>query len=120
MPLPFAILLAGAMLAGEPQGGTAPGRPLSRAQALASAAGQVLGAIAMCEAIDTPRIDAAAETVGAIVERSVGDDEELRAAKALFKKGVAAGGHAVSTGQRDCGAAETDFLAMERSINGQR
>lgn len=121
MPFTIALILAGATLIGAPDSGTAtPGQQLSRAQALASVAGQVLGAVAMCEGIDSPRIYAAAERVGEIVEGTTADDKELKAAKLLFKKGVAEGGHLVSIGERDCDAAETDFTAMERTINRSR
>ncbi len=109
------------MLFGGPETGatTPPDQQLGRAQALASAAGQVLGAISMCDGIESPRIFAAADKIEEILESSVAGDKELRTAKTLFRNGVAEGGHSVSIGKQDCGAAETDFLAMERSINAR-
>jgi hypothetical protein len=118
MALSFAVIFVGAALQGPPESGTTtpPGQALTRPQTLASIAGQVLGAAAMCESIDSPRIYAAAEKIGQIVEDSTADDKELTKAKTLFKRGVADGSHSVSIGESDCAAVETDFVAMERRI----
>lgn len=118
MPLSLAVIFVGAALQGPPESGTTtpPGQQMTRPQALASIAGQVLGAAAMCDAIASPRIYAAAEKIGEIVESSIADDKELTQAKTLFKNGVANGSHSVSIGESDCASAETDFLAMERRI----
>jgi hypothetical protein len=118
MPLGLAVIFVGAALQGPPESGTTspPGQQLTRPQALASIAGKVLGAAAMCESIASPRIYAAAEKIGHIVESSSTDNQELTQAKTLFKNGVANGSHSVSTGESDCASAETDFIAMERRI----
>jgi hypothetical protein len=118
MPFNLAVIFVGAALQGPPESGTTtpPGQQLTRPQTLSSIAGQVLGAAAMCESIDSPRIYAAAEKIGEIIENSIADDRELTKAKTLFKKGVADGSHSVSVGESDCVAAETDFVAMERRI----
>lgn len=118
MTLSLAVIFVGAMLQGPPESGTTtpPDQQLTRPQTLASIAGQVLGAAAMCESIESPRIYAAAEKIGEIVENSIVDDRELTKAKTLFKKGVADGSHSVSIGESDCASVEIDFLAMERRI----
>jgi hypothetical protein len=119
MALHLAIALAGATLIGSPESGaTLPpgGAPATKAETLAAAAGEVLGAASACDKIEKDRLDAAAHKVGEVVQGEVDDNDELTSAHEMFVEAVAAGRESVTNGNTDCEAAAAQLADLERSV----
>jgi hypothetical protein len=118
MPVPFALALAGAMLASATHSGatTAPGSRLAGVESFSLAAGRALGAAASCAAISGGRIDDAAQGLGTAIERMARGRRELAAAQRRLVEGVGEGGSAVELGALDCAEAERALAEIERQL----
>jgi hypothetical protein len=112
------LALAGATLIGSAGSGTTtpPTDRMSDAEAFSAAAGQVLGAATMCDSISKDRIQSAADRVGEVTQGLAANDDELNAAKAVFKSSLQEGGHAVASGDTDCGHVDAALGEMEQAI----
>jgi hypothetical protein len=117
MILRLALALATATLVAGPDEGT-PAQPVQwgrQGQDLL-AAGRILGAATMCRHIPEARINAAADKISAIVDKSVKTNAEVDGARATFRTGAAAGRDAIKSGRFDCVQADVALKSMERDL----
>lgn len=112
----LALLLAASIAA--PATGTAilPSEKLTDAEALAAAAGRILGAASLCGHITCARMHADIDRVNALLEKVIADDDELTSASQMFWEGVDEGGEALASGETDCLRAEAKLIEMERHL----
>jgi hypothetical protein len=117
MILHLALALAAATLIAAPNEGTS-AQPVQwgrQGQDLL-AAGRILGAATMCSDIPEGRINAAADKISAIVDKSVKTNADVDAARATFRTGAATGRNAIQSGEFDCVQADAALKRMERNL----
>lgn len=113
MALHLAFLLGAVMLIDGSGGVLQHPAGSTRGNELLSMAGKTLGAASMCKEIAASRIDAAADRVSSIVDRTMENDADVASARATFRTGADAGRHAIASGATDCGKADADLRKME-------
>src|SRR5690348_17067784 len=113
------VMTAAAMLIGsqDPRVETPTAQPTADLQSFAAAAGQVLGAAAVCENIQKARVEKAAAQVGEVAKVAAAGPEELDAAHALFQKSVRDGRLAVASGDTDCQHVSGLLQALEQAFD---